>query len=337
MSPLTVLIVTLLLIGLSAFFVAVEFALLAAKRHRLEDQAPYSRSARAALRSSSELSVLLAGAQLGITACTLALGAITKPAVHAWLTPLIDDWLPYWAADALGFAFALIIVTFLHLVIGEMMPKSWAIAHPETSATLLAVPMRAFMAVTRPLLLALNSAANWCLRKVGVEPTDTLATGQSADDLRHLVEHSANVGTLDEQSSGQIASALDLRDLTVADVVKGRGRPVTVPNDATTADVLRVANETGHLRILLRSATAGGNPTSMVHVRDTLERPDNTLARTLARPVLVLSAATPLYQALNQMRETRNHLAVIERDGHTFGVVTLNDVLSTLFPHSNSA
>ena len=94
---------------------------------------------------------------------------------------------------------ALLIVTFLHLVIGEMAPKSWAIAHQERSATLLALPMRGFIWLTRPLLTALNRAANRCLRKVGVTPVDELAAGQDPAALRHLVEHSATVGTLDER------------------------------------------------------------------------------------------------------------------------------------------
>src|SRR5829696_2787022 len=129
------------------------------------------------------------GSQLGITACTLALGATTKPAVHHWLTPLLRaSGAPLWLADAGGFVLALAIVTFLHLVVGEMAPKSWAIAHPERAATMLAIPMRAFMFLTRPLLIALNHAANWCLRRVGVEPSDELAVGHSPDALRHLVE-----------------------------------------------------------------------------------------------------------------------------------------------------
>src|SRR3954467_6749270 len=160
-DPWVVVAATVVVIALSAFFVAVEFAALAAKRHRLEEAAPTSRAARAALRNSSELTLLLAGSQLGITAATLALGAVSKPAVHHWLTPLFEAWgLPAAAADVAGFVLALVVVTFVHLVVGEMAPKSWAIAHPERSATLLAGPMRAFMAVTRPLLVALNRPAN---------------------------------------------------------------------------------------------------------------------------------------------------------------------------------
>lgn len=330
MNGLVVAAVTAGLVALSAFFVAVEFASLAAKRHRLEDAAPTSRSARAALRSSTELTVLLAGAQLGITACTLALGAVTKPALHHALTPVLAGWgAPAWVADSAGFVLALVVVTFLHLVVGEMAPKSWAIAHPEASASLLALPMRGFMWLTRPVLRGLNEAANALLRRVGVEPTPTVATGQNADDLRHLVEHSASVGSLDEASSAQIAVALDLRALTVADLTRRERPPTAVPVDATAADVRRATRRTGHLRVLV------GDPDDLlgvVHVRDTLAHDDDVPVTELARPVLHLPAATPVYTALSHMRETRNHLAVLEDQGRYAGVVTMDDVLRRLFP-----
>jgi len=334
-STLVVVLVTIGLILLSAFFVAVEFALLAARRHRLEDAAPRSRAARAALRSSTELTLLLAGSQLGITACALVLGAVTKPALHHWLTPLLASWgAAPWLADAAGFVGALVVVTFLHLVVGEMAPKSWAIAHPETSATLLAIPMRGFMWLTRPLLRALNDAANWCLRRVGVEPTDHVVTGQNPDDLRHLVEHSANVGALDATFSTHLTGALDLRSLTVADLTRADLPPTCVPLDATAGDVRRRSLETGHLRVLV------GEPDDLrgvVHVRDTLAHPDDQPVADLARPVLAFPAGTPVYAALTQMRETRNHLAVLRRDGRFAGVVTLADVLGRLFPRETQA
>lgn len=326
MSALTVVVITIALIALSAFFVAVEFAALAAKRYRLEESAPRSRSARAALRSSTELTVLLAGSQLGITACTLALGAITKPAVHHWLTPLFEGWgAALWLADVAGFVLALIIVTFLHLVVGEMAPKSWAIAHPETSAIMLATPMRAFMWLTRPLLRALNEAANWCLRRVGVQPADQVATGQNPDDLRHLVEHSANVGALDSAYSAQITGALELQDLTVRDLVRPTGAPTAVAPGSTMADVRSAVRSSGHLRILVGDA-------GVVHVRDTLAHPDDAPVTPLVRPVLRLAAETPVADALTRMREGRQHLALVHDGGTTVGVLTLADVLARLFP-----
>jgi CBS domain containing-hemolysin-like protein len=335
-DPVVVAVATVLIIAASAFFVAIEFAVLAAKRHRLEDAAASSRSARAALRSSTELTVLLAGSQLGITIATLALGAITKPAVHHWITPLLETWgAAHWVADVVGFVLALIIVTFLHLVVGEMAPKSWAIAHPETSATLLALPMRAFMWLTRPALIALNEAANWCLRRVGVEPTGQVASGRSPDDLRHLVEHSANVGALDAVYSDQLSGALDLRRLTLADLVTGHGLPVTVPATATAADVRAAADRSGHLRILVQDTH--GAPTRVVHVRDVLLEPDAKPVTDVVRPAYVLDPTTPLHTALASMRETRNHLAVVVDGQGGHAVVTLADVLARIFPRTTAA
>jgi CBS domain containing-hemolysin-like protein len=343
-NPWVVTLVTVALIALSAFFVAVEFALLGAKRHRLEDAAGRSRSARAALRSSGELTVLLAGSQLGITACTLALGAITKPAVHHWLTPLFEQWgVALWAADVIGFVLALIIVTFLHLVVGEMAPKSWAIAHPEASATLLALPMRGFMWLTRPLLRALNEMANWCLRRVGVEPTANVASGQNPDDLRHLVEHSANVGALDAAYSAQLTGALELTSLTVADLLRPGAVPTAVDPGATVAEVQEASRRSGHLRVLVRAGgmrpTAGaGTPvTGAVHVRDTLTAEPASPVAPVVRPVLELAADTPVYAALSAMREGSSHLAVVTGADGSVGVITLNDVLSRLFPRTTGS
>lgn len=327
-NPWVVLAVTVGLIAASAFFVAVEFALLAAKRHRLEDAAPNSRSARAALRSASELTVLLAGSQLGITLCTLALGATTKHAVHYALTPLFESWgVPYWVADVAGFVLALIIVTFLHLVVGEMAPKSWAIAHPEKSATMLAIPMRGFMFLTRPVIVAMNEMANWLLRRVGVEPSGQVASGQNPDDLRQLVEHSVNVGALDASYSVQIAGALELQNLVVGDLLRTHGVPISVESTATLDDVRAASRESGHLRILVRD---GETVSGVVHVRDTLA--DDVGLADVTRPVFTLAVDTPVYVALASMRETSSHLALVVDGDRTVGVVTLSDVLSRLLP-----
>ena len=331
-SPPVVALLTVMLIASSAFFVAVEFALIAARRSRLEDAASVSRSARAALRSTTELSVLLAGSQLGITVCTLALGAITKPAVDQWLTPMIRSWgAPAWGADVAGFVLALIIVTFLHLVVGEMAPKSWAIAHPERSAIMLALPMRGFMAFTRPLLMTLNHAANWCLRRVGVTPVDELAAGQDPATLRHLVEHSASVGALDERYSANLRSALELQTLTVGDLVSGRP-PSAVSADADPVGIQAASRAAGHLRLLVLDCETGV-VVGVVHVRDSLSTHAPATAADLMRPALILDRRTPVYEALRTMRDTRGHLTVVtDGDSGPVGLITLTDVLNRLMP-----
>ncbi len=329
-SPAVIIIATIVIIAASAFFVAVEFAVMAAKRHRLEDAALTSRSARAALRSASELSLLLAGSQLGITVCTLALGALTKPAVHYWLTPIFESWgMSAVVADVVGFILALLLVTFLHLVVGEMAPKSWAISHPERSATLLAIPMRGFMWVFRPLLRGLNASANWLLVKVGVEPADQLATGQNPNDLRQLIEHSVKVGALDARYATRISGALEMQVVTVADVARFGIPPALVGPDATVADVRNASRASGHLRILV------GRPdeiTGVIHVRDTLTHPAEESAAPFAREVFTLDATTTLHAALTLMRQTQNHLAIVTTDGRPAAVITLADILKQLFP-----
>ena len=333
-NPWVVLALTIGLIAVSALFVAVEFSLLTARRHRLEDAAATSRSARAALRSTTELSLLLAGSQLGITVCTLALGATTKPAVHHWLTPLLHaTGAPLWLADAGGFVLALAIVTFLHLVIGEMAPKSWAIAHPERAAIILAIPVRVFMALTRPVLIGLNRAANWCVRKVGVDPVDELGEGQDSDTLRQLVEHSAATGALDRRYYRNLATALEFEKLTVGHFVSHSAQLSTVAADADPAAIQAMSQLTGHQRILVQGDDHG--VTGVVHVRDSLRAEPGSKARDLMRPVLRLQSDTPVYRALHQMRQTRNHLAIVDGEDEFVGLIALTDVLQRLLPEAD--
>jgi CBS domain containing-hemolysin-like protein len=330
MSTAWALVISAAIVALSAFFVAIEFALVAARRHRLEEAADNSIAARAALHSARDLSMLLAGSQLGITLCTLALGAITKPAVHHMMTPLMTGWgLPEVTADVVAFVLSLIAVTFVHLVVGEMAPKSWAIAHPEKSATLLAIPMRGFMWLTRPVLVALNGMANWFLRRVGVQPVDEVSEGRGPEDLRQLLDHSAEAGVLDAERHDRLATALEVNTRPLRAVVRPLAEMVEVPPDATPEQIRRAARSSGHLRLVVR---AQGQPLGVVHVRDVLTQPETVTAADLMRPVLTLRAETPIYAALTTMRDSRNHLALVETGDELIGLITLHDLLDELLP-----
>ena len=324
-DPFFVTIATIVLIALSALFVIIEFALLGARRHRLEELAVNSLSARAALRGMNDLTLMLAGAQLGITLCTFALGAVTKPAVDVWLGPVFIAWgLPDWAAAGTAFGLALFLVTFLHLVAGEMAPKSWAIAHPEKSALAIGVVSRIYIWPLRLLLSGVNRIANRLVKASGVD----IAT------IRQLVEHSAKVGTLMPQMQQQLSGLIDLGTLAVeALLVKGEA-PVYVERDATVADVRATAMQTGHLRILVLG-TEGIQP-SVVHVRDTLLEPETRPAHELARTAFVLDAKTPVYDALARMRTSSVQLALIVRENRLLGVVTLADILKRVLPAPSS-
>jgi CBS domain containing-hemolysin-like protein len=329
MSNWTAIAVSIGLVALSAFFVAVEFALVAARRYRLEEAAATSASARAALRSAKELSLLLAGSQLGITLCTVGLGAVGKPAVEHLLEPLFGG-LGEGAATVIAFLLSLLIVTFVHLVVGEMAPKSWAIAHPERSAILLALPMRAFMVITRPVLVALNGMANWFLRRVGVQPVDELSAGRTPDDLRELVDHSARAGALDAARRDQIITALELDSAPLREIVRPRTEVATVAADAVPAAIRAAARASGHLRLVV--AGGDGLPVGVVHVRDALTAAAGTTASALMRPVPTLDAGIPSHDALSAMREHRNHLALVASGGDLLGLVTLQDLLDRLLP-----
>lgn len=334
-NPFVVIVVTIAIIALSAFFVIIEFSLLGARRHRLEEAARSSRGARAALKSVNELTVMLAGAQLGITVCTFALGAITKPAVDDWFSPLfVATGLPYWLADGTAFFLSLMIVTFLHLVIGEMAPKSWAIAHPEASAIMIGMPARIFIGIFRPLLGWVNSIANRLVKASGVEPVETAAVGgQNADTIRQLVEYSANVGALDASIRRPISGALDLETLKVGEVLSDKAPLTTVESDATVYDVQEATQRSGHKRILVMAED--GNPPRVLHVRDTLLEPEGRSAWELARPSYVLQPDTLLHEALTNMRQSSEQLAVVMNDSEFLGIITMNDIFHHVLPRMN--
>jgi CBS domain containing-hemolysin-like protein len=333
MSTAVALLVAVALVVSSAFFVAAEFALVTARRHRLEDAAATSPAARAALRGTRDLQTMLAGSQLGITLCTLGLGAVAKPAVHDLLLPLFTAvGLPGTAADVVAFVLALVVVTFLHLVVGEMAPKSWAIAHPERSAMLLALPMRGFIVLTRPLLTAMNALANRCLRLFGVTPVDEVAAGHNPATLRELVDHSAEAGALDTERRNQLVTAIDLDTA----VVRTLARPIAVVDGVRASDpverVREVARDGGHLRLMVWGNSGDGRPLGMVHVRDTLAADPSTTAGDLLRPMITLPANAPVFAALSAMRTEQGQFALVTDGDQVLGLVTMQDLLDRLLP-----
>lgn len=330
---LVVAIATVILIALSAFFVIIEFALLGARRHRLESTAATDRSARAALRGVNELTLMLAGAQLGITACTFALGAVTKPALDYWFGPIFSAWgMPEWAAGVLAFTLSLFIVTFLHLVVGEMAPKSWAIAHPETAARVIGIPSRIFVWPFRPLLRWINNIANKLVSASGVVPVESAAVGgQNAETIRHLVELSARTGRLDSSFPEPLNAAIELETLRLGALVDSRATPTIVAHDATVKAVQQAAAQSGHMRILVGDTLTGIS--GVIHVRDTLLDVASAPGSQFMRPALMLSDETPVYEALAQMRATSQQLVVVVDEHKRFlGVVTMSDVLPRLLP-----
>lgn len=328
--PMALFVTVLLLIG-SAFFVAAEFALVAAKRHRMEKAAASGqRGAKAALAGMRELSLMLAGAQLGITVCTLGLGSVSKPAISHELDPLLHDLgLPSALSYGVAFAVAMIVVVFLHMVVGEMAPKSWAIAHPERSAMLLSPPFRGVVKTVRPLIGLLNGVSNALVRLCRVGPRDELASVHNREQLTHLVEESQRLGLISESDSELITRSLTEPETPVSDLQIPAAEITSVDGDTGIDDILRTAADYDRTRLLV---SEGGTVLGSLHARDALvarAQGRTVTARALARPVPELTANATVADAIDLLRRHRASLALVCDDaGRLAGLVSLDDLLA---------
>lgn len=336
MSTPVAMLVAVVLLAFNGFFVAAEFALLAARRSRIEQLAAEGdRRAQHALAGLRELSLMLAGAQLGITMCSLGLGIIAEPAVagvfESWMHDLGLD-LPSGVTHAIAFTLALSIVVFLHMVVGEMAPKSWAISHPEDSALLLARPFRLFAVAFRPFIRFLNMTSNGVVRLTGVEPQDELAMAHSSADLILLLDEAAQEGSLEVDEHVLLARSIELSGLDAAAAMTPRPRIVSVAADATLDEVEQLAVSTGRSRIVVYDGDLD-HPRGVLHVRDVLTHQGGreVTAGELAAPVLVSPDGLALEVLFLRMRDERRHLAlVVDEHGVVLGLVTMEDVLEEL-------
>ncbi|NGN63330.1 HlyC/CorC family transporter [Streptomyces sp. A7024] len=333
--PMALLVTALLLIG-SGFFVAAEFALVAAKRHRMEQAvADGKRGAKSALAGMRELSLMLAGAQLGITLCTLGLGAVSKPAISHELDPLLQKLgLPSALSYGIAFALAMFAVVFLHMVVGEMAPKSWAIAHPETSAMLLAPPFRGVTLVVRPVIWLLNQISNALVRLCQVAPREEIASVHNREQLTHLVAESERLGLIEADDSALLTRSLTEPQTAVGALQVPAADIDAVPADAGLEEILAAATAADRTRLLVRDDRDGTRILGSVHARDALAartRAHAMTARELARPVPELHADDTIAHAVEQLRRRRSTLAVVrDESGRLTGLISLDDLLARL-------
>ena len=328
--------VAVALLAVNGFFVAAEFSVLAARRSRIEQLAEEgSRAAVQALACIRELSLMLAAAQLGITMASLGLGAVAEPALAGVLERVLEGvHVPEALRHTIAFSVALTIVVYLHIVVGEMAPKSWAISHPERSALTLARTFRAFAVVFRPVIRLLNALANGVVRLCGVTPQDELALVHSPTDLALLLRESAEHGTLEAEQSALLARALELSGLDAQAAMIPRRDIVAVAADATVEEMERVAADTGRSRLPVFAGDLD-RFVGIVHVKDLLlldaDKRDSVTGADLARLALATPESRPLTDLMLDMREQRQHVAlVVDEYGTVTGLVALEDVLEEL-------
>jgi CBS domain containing-hemolysin-like protein len=330
------LIAAILLLLANGFFVGAEFALVAARRSRIEHLAGTSDRADMTLKSMRELSLMLAGAQLGITMCSVGLGFVAEPAVAALLEDAIHAvaQLPEALLHTIAFVVALSIVTFLHMVVGEMAPKNIAITDPERTALWIAIPFRVFVNVFRPVVLVLNALANAGTRLLGVAPTEERREVATAAELGALIEESAREGLIEKPTHRLLSGAIEFGSRDAAAVMVPRPEMVAARIDATPAEIEAIVRDSGHTRIPLYAEDLD-HVVGFFHAKDLLrvdpgER-GRPLARTLVRQMLVVPESRRIRPLLADMQRERKHCAlVIDEHGGTAGMVTIEDVIEEL-------
>lgn len=323
-----------LLILANGFFVAVEFALLASLRSRIEEESGKLRG-DLALRSMGRLGTVLAGTQLGVTLASLALGSVAEPAADRFLESLLHrTGLPESVSDPLALVVALAIVVFFHLVIGEMVPKSLALTHPERTLLALSIPAAAFVWVFRPVIWALNRLAFLGSRLFGVEPADELRSTASAAELGLMIEESREEGLIEEDDHELLTAALGFLERGTGEVMVRRDDIVAIDRSASVADAEDLMRTSGHSRLLMIGHGLD-DVLGFVHAKDLLQLPRATRHRAVPLDAVRMTLTVPpdrgLGDVLLAMRRARRHVAVVADPGRrTLGLVTMEDVLETI-------
>ncbi|MGW1587257.1 hemolysin family protein [Streptomyces sp. NPDC002386] len=320
-----------LLVLANGFFVGAEFALVSVRRSQIEPLG--TARARQVLYGLERLPQMMAAAQFGITVCSLTLGAVAEPTVAHLLEPVFE-WihLPEGMIHPLGYVIALAAVVFLHLVIGEMVPKNLAMAAPEKAALWLSPGLVAFARVCRPITVALGACAQGILRLFRVEPKDEVEAVVTSEQLNRLLEDSGQAGLLDPEEQERLEDALELGSRPVTDVLLRRESLITVPPSVTPGEIVQLTARTGYSRFPVAAADKGPFM-GYVHVKDVLdlEDSDRAVPQHVWRPMTTLRSELPLDDALTVMRRAATHLAqVADASGRILGLVALEDALELL-------
>ncbi|MDJ0320892.1 hemolysin family protein [Pseudarthrobacter sp. PS3-L1] len=323
------------LLVVNGFFVGAEFAVISARRSQIEPKAEAgSKAAKTTLWAMEHATLMLATSQLGITVCSLVILNVSEPAIHhlleipLGLTPLSVD-----AIGIIAFIVALLLVTFLHVVIGEMVPKNISFSVPTRAALILAPPLVVVARIFKPVIWSLNGIANGILRLFKVEPKDEATSAYTLDEVATIVEQSTRDGML-QDSTGALSAAFEFTSKTVADVEVPISDMVLLPASATPADIQKAVAEHGYSRYILTDD--GGEPTGYLHLKDVMDltSAEKFSERVPAKRIRQLASAfsgSDLEDALATMRRTGAHVArVFNAEGGTTGVLFLEDIIEEL-------
>lgn len=332
MIEVLLLFVALLLCVACGAFVAAEFSLTTVERGELERAAERGdRGAGSALKAVRSLTFQLSGAQLGITVTSLVIGMLSEPSIAKLIrSPVEAAGLPPAAASTLALVIGTALSTVVLMVVGELVPKNWAISSPLSVAKAVATPQRMFTAVFRPFISHLNNTANRIVRRFGLEPTEELASARSPQELVALARHSAKEGALEADTAELFVRTLNLAELTAENVMTPRVQVTALEVRATAEDVANATRATGLSRFPVYRGSLD-TVVGVAHIKDVLavpadERPRKRVSEMLREPLLVPETLT-VDRLLDQLSGKLAMAVVIDEYGGTAGVVTLEDIV----------
>lgn len=320
------------LLLVNAFFVGAEFAVITARRSSIELRAEAgSRSAKTVLWAMENVSLMLACAQLGVTVASVSLGVVAEPALAHSLEPFAAALgFPEGATHGVAVGIALVVIVVLHVIVGEMVPKNAAVASPDRAALLLGPPLVAIARATKPVIVALNWTANLVVRAFGIDPKDEVTSAFTADEVHSIVERSSAEGTL-EDALGLLTGAIEFSDHTAGDVAIPLDRVRVVPQGVTVEGLEEAVTRHGFSRFPVAD---GGKLVGYLHVKDALyARPgerEEPIHGWRVRELPVVPAEAEVETVLARMRQSGAHMAGVERGGEVVGVVFLEDIIEEL-------
>ena len=338
------LIAILILLSLNGFFVAAEFSLVRSRRTRLESMMRAGdRRSRLVLRAIANLGLMLSAGQLGITLSSLGLGWVAE----STLGELMAHWfagLPLAVEVSvragIGAAVALLMITFMHVVFGELAPRAFALGHPEHVARWLAPPLMAFAWIMTPIIVVLNKSSHLVLRAFGQPIPKDEETVHSPEELRLIVEQSHERGALEQQDADLIEGVFEFSEKTAREVMTPRTEIVSIPVDATLEDALAIVEEGGFSRYPVYDETID-NVIGLLLAKDLLRvvwrrtRPGATgepfAIRDLMRDVHIVPGSREVEEVLSDFKRLKEHMAIVlDEYGGTAGVVTMEDLLEEI-------
>ncbi|MGW1810226.1 hemolysin family protein [Streptomyces sp. NPDC002078] len=332
MTEVLLLLVAILLSLACGGFVAAEFSLTTVERGELERAAERGeRGAPGALKAARNLTFQLSGAQLGITVTNLVVGMLAEPSIAKLLAgPFRAMGLSAGTASSVALVLGTALSTVFLMVVGELVPKNWAISAPLTMAKRVGNPQRWFSAVFRPFITHLNNTANRVVRRFGIEPAEELASARGPQELAALARHSAKQGALEPDTAELFVRTLNLADLTAENVMTPRVQVIALEAQATCADVANATRATG----LSRFPVYRGSLDSVVgvaHIKDVLavpaeQRRHRRVSQVMREPLMVPESLT-VDRLLDRLGGKRTMAVVIDEYGGTAGVATLEDIV----------